>query len=541
MLRLLFMPGMRLVGRYRLGVSLGAIGALFLAAQLLSLGVALRIAGHGAIDGRAVFTVLAADPSMSGAVVAIFFLAVYLLACLVQWTRAGLSRLTRAAERLAAGDLTVRAGGGAGNSDASGMWASMMRMSSNLASIVDQVRASAEAIRRGSKEVAAGYGNFSQRTEQQASTLEETASGMEELSSTVRQNAEHCRRASGAAAEADQVAAQSAQAMRQLAGTMGRIEADARKVADIVSVMEGVAFQTNILALNAAVEAARAGERGRGFAVVAAEVRALAQRSAGAAKEIRTLIAESMASVAEGAKLAAGASGTIERAAQSVGEVSRLIREIAAASVEQSTGVEQIGRAILQLENVTQQNAAVVEQAGAAALAFEEQAARLAELVSAFKLDRTEDRDRAVALVKKGIAHAQRVGMERAAGDFHDPRGVFQAGELYLVVFDMKARVMAMGANPRMAGENHWEMADADGKKMTQEVLRVAAARGLGWVDYRFRNPATGQIAPKSTYLERVGDYVVCCGIYRSEADTASSVSPLAPSAPSRARLSRSR
>jgi methyl-accepting chemotaxis protein len=253
--------------------------------------------------------------------------------------------------------------------------------------IVSDVAAASSAVSLSATEVAAGNTNLSARTEQQASTLEETASGIEELSGTVVQNAENCKLASGLAQSAETTARNGAKAVHGVVETMSRIDRSSKKMADIIGVIEGIAFQTNILALNAAVEAARAGEQGRGFAVVAGEVRALAQRSADAAKEIKSLIEQSVGQVGEGGRQAEGAGKVIDEIVVSVQQVNQLIGEIAVASSEQSAGVGEINKAILQLENVTQQNAALVEQASAASLGFQEQADRLNQLVARFKVD----------------------------------------------------------------------------------------------------------------------------------------------------------
>src|SRR5204863_9294454 len=235
-------------------------------------------------------------------------------------------------------------------------------------------------------EIAAGNSNRSQRTEQQASTLEEPASGMEQLAGTVKQSADSCKLASDLAQQAEQVAKQGAQAVHGVVGGMGKIDQSSKRMADIIGVIEGIAFQTNILALNAAVEAARAGEQGRGFAVVASEVRALAQRSADAAKEIKALIEQSVTQISDGSKQAEGAGKVIDNIVVSVQQVNQLIGEIAVASSEQSAGVGEINKAILQLESVTQQNAALVEEASASSLTFQEQAERLRALVARFKI-----------------------------------------------------------------------------------------------------------------------------------------------------------
>ncbi len=267
------------------------------------------------------------------------------------------------------------------------MFKTLNQARDNLREIVGQVRASADAINVGTKEIAAGSTNLSQRTEQQATTLEETASGMEELSATAKQNAENCQLASGLSKNASEVAQKVARTVNRAVDNMALIDKSSGRIVDIIGVIEGIAFQTNILALNAAVEAARAGEQGLGFAVVASEVRSLAQRSAQAAKEIKGLIEDSVGNVAEGGKLVGEAGNIINEIVVGVDQVTKLLSEIAVASKEQSAGVEEINRAIVHMENATQQNAALVEQATASTLSFEGESRRLLEVVSKFRVD----------------------------------------------------------------------------------------------------------------------------------------------------------
>ena len=287
------------------------------------------------------------------------------------------------------------------------MYKTLNQARDNLRDIVSQVRTSAGAINAGTKEIAAGSTNLSHRTEQQATTLEETASGMEQLAATAKQNAANCQSANGLSKNASEVAQKGARTAHQAVDRMALIDKSSRKIVDIIGVIEGIAFQTNILALNAAVEAARAGEQGRGFAVVASEVRSLAQRSAQAAKEIKALIEDSVGNVAEGGKLVGEAGKIITEIVVSVQQVTELIGEVAVASKEQSSGVEEINKAIVQMEQVTQQNAALVEQVTAATLSFEEEAKRLAAAVNRFKIAGTED---ATSL----IAPVPRAGVEAA-------------------------------------------------------------------------------------------------------------------------------
>jgi methyl-accepting chemotaxis protein len=291
-----------------------------------------------------------------------------------------------AAQRIGEGDLTHRVSG-AGKDEIGQLLQALSTMQENLVKIVSDVRSGTDTIATASSQIAAGNMDLSARTEQQASSLEETAASMEELTSTVKQNADNARQANGLAASASEVALKGGAVVSQVIDTMASINDSSKKIVDIISVIDGIAFQTNILALNAAVEAARAGEQGRGFAVVAAEVRNLAQRSAAAAKEIKTLIGDSVDKVAVGSKLVFDAGSTMEEVVASVRRVTDIMGEITAASLEQSSGIEQVNQAIAQMDQVTQQNAALVEEASAAAESLQDQAGTLSQVVGVFQLD----------------------------------------------------------------------------------------------------------------------------------------------------------
>ena len=292
------------------------------------------------------------------------------------------------ARRVAAGDLTSRIEP-RGRDELAVLLTALREMNEGLVRIVSQVRMSSDSIATGSVQIANGNADLSQRTEEQASNLEQTAASMEQITATVKQNADTARQAAQLATSATQVAQAGGEAAGEVVRTMEKISTSSRKIADIIGVIDGIAFQTNILALNAAVEAARAGEQGRGFAVVASEVRSLAGRSATAAKEIKQLIGESVETVAAGVALVGGAGKTMGEIVGQVRRVNDLIGEISAASNEQSQGISQIGDAVTQLDTVTQQNAALVEQSAAAADSLKHQAARLAETVAVFRIEGT--------------------------------------------------------------------------------------------------------------------------------------------------------
>ena len=299
-----------------------------------------------------------------------------------------LNAAVKMSRQVAQGDLSAEVAV-QGKDEAGQLLQALQEMNLSLRNIVSNVRMGTDTINTASSEIANGNLDLSGRTEQQAGALEETASAMEQLTSTVKQNADNARQANQLAASASEVAEQGGAVVSQVVQTMASINDSSRKIVDIISVIDGIAFQTNILALNAAVEAARAGEQGRGFAVVASEVRSLAQRSAAAAKEIKGLIDDSVEKVGAGSQLVAQAGHTMDEVVASVKRVTDVMSEITAASQEQSTGIEEVNRAIAQMDENTQQNAALVEQAAAAAQSLQDQAASLQQLVSVFNLHGT--------------------------------------------------------------------------------------------------------------------------------------------------------
>jgi methyl-accepting chemotaxis protein len=297
-----------------------------------------------------------------------------------------LEEAVRIAGAVAQGDLTQRIE--VGSKDETGrLMAALRDMNDALVEIVTRVRTGTDTISTASSEIADGNLDLSSRTEQQAGSLEETASSMEELTSTVKQNADNARQANVLAGSASAIAGKGGEVVAQVVETMGSINDSSRKIVDIIAVIDGIAFQTNILALNAAVEAARAGEQGRGFAVVAGEVRNLAQRSAAAAKEIKSLIDDSVGKVQHGSQLVDQAGATMKEIVASVSRVTDIMAEISAASQEQTAGITQVNEAIVQMDQTTQQNAALVEQASAAAQSLQQEAASLARTVGAFRIE----------------------------------------------------------------------------------------------------------------------------------------------------------
>ena len=349
------------------------------------------------------------------------------------------------ANKIAAGDLNIEVL--VKENDRTSLLFAMKAMRDSLAGIVGRVRSGTDMIATASSQIASGNQDLSSRTEQQASSLEETASSMEELTSTVKQNADNARQANGLALFASDVALKGGTVVAEVINTMDAINDSARKIVDIISVIDGIAFQTNILALNAAVEAARAGEQGRGFAVVAAEVRNLAQRSAAAAKEIKALIGDSVEKVDNGSKLVQQAGSTMEEIVESVKRVTDIMSEITAASQEQTGGIEQINTAITQMDQVTQHNASLVEEAAAAAESLQEQATGLLQAVSVFKLSETH----AVVDI------ARREPDARVTALSHKPRlGRIEGGSTARQVMQAKPAVRKI-ANSPAGSEHEWE------------------------------------------------------------------------------------
>jgi len=438
------------------------------------------------------------------------------------WVTHGIGRALRdtlaLTQRIAAGDLShpVDAHGGG---EFGALRRSLHDVSERMFAVVAGVRTGTTAVATMSSMLANDNAALSSRTESQASSLEETASSMEQLTSTVKQNADNAQEANQQAASASQTASKGGQVVQDVVRTMGAIRDSSRKVVDIISVIDGIAFQTNILALNAAVEAARAGEQGRGFAVVASEVRTLAQRSASAAREIKQLIGDSVEKVDAGSLLVDEAGTTMNEIIVSVERVSTIMNEITNASREQSAGIDEINRAIIQIDATTQKNAALVEDAARATEHLHEQAVTLTQAVAEFNLGAREygNADEAAAMVRSAMAYLKANGRNNLVAEVSKlGRGRFIDRDLYLSLYSDTAQCIAHGANPRLNGIDGTNFKDADGKLFVKEIVNKANTSGSGWVDYKWAHPVTKKILLKSTYFEKAGDVVVACGFYKN-------------------------
>jgi methyl-accepting chemotaxis protein len=429
-----------------------------------------------------------------------------------------LHELLGTARRITGGDLTGSIDTSRGD-EIGELMQSLQKLNDWLVSVVSNVRSGTTTVATTSSQISRDNTALSTRTETQTSALENTASSMEQLTSTVKNNADNARQANQLVTSASDLAIRGGSVVGQVVETMGSIKDSSRKIVDIIGVIDGIAFQTNILALNAAVEAARAGEQGRGFAVVASEVRTLAQRSAGAAKEIKMLIGDSVDKVDAGSQLVDDAGRTMSEIVASVKTIAQLVHDISEASAEQSAGIEQVNGAIGQIDGMTKQNAALVQDAMKTATSLNEQAVALLQVVSGFNLGSREygNADEACELVKKGVAFMKAHGREALVTDINKlAKGRFVDRDLYLSAYSMdNAVVIAHGSNPRVVGIDGMVSKDTNGKFFIREMIDLAKSRGAGWLEYKWAHPVTNADTVKNSYFEKCGDLMIACGVYK--------------------------
>ena len=441
------------------------------------------------------------------------FGAAYLTTVFFRTSFGAIGALQRSVNLLAAGDFAfqVRL---RGTDELSVVGNSLDKMTGRLSEMVADVRSNSSMVAQAGFSLAADTKALSERTEAQASSLEQTSASVEELSGAVRKSAQGAEAASGMAARVQAIAEQGGSAIQSAVTAMQDIQTSSSRVQEIVGVIEGLSFQTNILALNAAVEAARAGEQGRGFAVVASEVRSLAQRSAESAREIKSLIAASSQHVSTGVAQIGGASHTFAEIVQGIRDVASSVREIKTSTAEQSSGLDQIAQAVRHIDEITQRNAQMVESAFKSSSQLSARADRLSAAVSNFKL-RQGSADEALALVRKAVEMYRRAG-PAALGQITAAAGGLSDRDMYVFAFDRQGIYRAFAGKTEKIGTSVREVRGVDGDKLVRDAFEQAA-NGGGWVDYDFANPQTGSVDLKTSYVEPVSpDLVIGCGVYKS-------------------------
>jgi len=438
--------------------------------------------------------------------------AIYLVLCLRSEVGWQLDRLQQALHRTTTGDLATRADF-SGSDELSQLGRRSEAMNQSLSAVVAHIRSNTALVAYSSQGLATGNRDLSDRTEQQAASLEQTTASVHQLSDTVNQTARTALEVSELSTRVQGITEQGRASMRLAVDSMSGIQDSSRKVHDIVGVIDGIAFQTNILALNAAVEAARAGEQGRGFAVVASEVRMLAQRSAAAAHEIKDLISLSGQRIDEGVGRISEVNHTMGEVLAGIREVAQRMGTISSASSEQGTSLMEISQALAGLDQITQQNALLVDQAAASSVALGERAARLADAVSTFKL-RQGTAEEALGMVERALAHFKRHG-ERALRDFNQTGGDFIDRDLYLFGIDDNGVYRVWGGQSHKVGSRMQDVAGIDGAALVEKITSCVADGG-GWVEYDFRSPSLDGLQPKMSYVMRCGNFNLGCGVYKS-------------------------
>ncbi|APW38936.1 chemotaxis protein [Rhodoferax koreense] len=437
----------------------------------------------------------------------------YLMAAFYLSFSADFDAIVQVMQQATQGDLRAQARIH-GRDELAGMSALMDRMVLTLSAMVADIRSNAALVAHAGQSLATGNRELADRTEQQAANLEQTAASVEQLSSTVQQNAQTAQAANGRAGQLRQASATGADAMDRAVASVEGIQHSARRMGEIIGVIDGIAFQTNILALNAAVEAARAGEQGRGFAVVAAEVRMLAQRSSASAREIRELIGTSATQVEGSAALIRTAGGSIQQMASGIRGVTGSMAEISASSTEQSVGLAEITSAVRQLDQITQRNAQMVEQAVEQAVRLEGRASTLSRAVSAFQLQQGTA-DEAMALVQRALHERRGQPLAQFLRSITDPARRFFDRDMYVFVLDAAGTYLAFGGNPAKVGTRVQDIAGIDGDRLLAAIVDQASVEP-GWVEYDIVNPMSGAVQTKMSFVEEVDGVYVGCGVYKS-------------------------
>ncbi|CAN5348117.1 hypothetical protein BH09PSE6_BH09PSE6_31200 [soil metagenome] len=445
--------------------------------------------------------------------VAIALLVVYLLMLSYRQSRRSIDSLQGATDAMRAGDLGTQAHI-EGQDDLARISRTLETVKESFSSLVAGIRSDAIVVSHAGKSLAAGASDLASRTERQAATLQQTSAGVQELSETVQRNAKDAVAVEALSTRVRGIADAGGKRMSDAVEAVRAIKDSSSRVHDIIGVIEGIAFQTNILALNAAVEAARAGDQGRGFAVVASEVRSLALRCSQAAQEVKGLVATSTSRVDEGVKHIDGVNGLLGEIVTGVSDLSANLASITSATVQQSAALVEMTAAIRGLDEITQQNAQMVERASSESAELGERAERLAQSVNGYRL-RQGTADEAFALVSSARRRYEQMG-QSALAEITDPAAGFVDRDMYVFAWDRSLTYHAFAGKPANVGRSAAQILGTDVSKLTRDVWAAAAAGG-GWVDYDFLNPVTGQVLPKTSYVVGVSDKLVLgCGVYKT-------------------------